>query len=222
MADRRTALWCAALLGVPAALTGVAVLWPGPGLADDLRLLTEAVLDDAGLAGVGALVSGRDIRLVDVPTGAEAPALAVVAAVDGVRVVEVAGVAPAQPVPTAAPEPSGSVEDVGGSLAAVLNATPVTFAADSALLDGASADAVARVAALLVAAGGPVTVEGHVADTPGMPEVAQRLSEQRAAVVVDALAAAGVARERITAVGRGATEPLATRAASRRVDIEIR
>ncbi len=49
--------------------------------------------------------------------------------------------------------------------------------------------------------------------------MAQRLSERRAQVVVDALVAAGVRRERLVAVGRGATDPLATPALSRRVEI---
>jgi outer membrane protein OmpA-like peptidoglycan-associated protein len=241
MAARRTRaiLWCAALVTVPTVLAGVTVLWPGPQLADGLRLRAEAALDDAGLGAAGAVVSGRDVRLVDVPAGAEGSALAAVGAVDGVRAVEVASVLPVPPPPVppppvppppvlappapAAPVPvPGPPVDVAAPLAAVLAASPVTFAPDSAALEGSSAAAVDEVAALLLTSADPVVVEGHVADTPGLPEVAQLLSERRAAVVTDALVAAGVPRERITAVGRGAAEPLDTRAASRRVDIEIR
>ena len=97
----------------------------------------------------------------------------------------------------------------------------VTFAADRADLAGASAAAVARVAELLGdGPGARVTVTGFAADTPGPPEVAQRLSEQRAQVVVDALVAAGVRRERLVAVGRGSAHPLTTPAESRRVEIK--
>jgi outer membrane protein OmpA-like peptidoglycan-associated protein len=64
-------------------------------------------------------------------------------------------------------------------------------------------------------------VEGHVADTPGGPDVAQRLSDQRAAVVAEALVAAGVPAERITMRGVGAMRPLATPEESRRVEITI-
>ncbi|WP_300007320.1 OmpA family protein [Pseudonocardia sp.] len=229
MADRRTrvALWAVALVTVPAALAAIAVLWPGPQLADDLSLRTEAALDAAGLTEVGTLVAGRDVRLVDVPAGAEGAALAAVTAVDGVRAAEVASVvstpAAADPEPAAPGDVApGRASGTGVEVAAVLAATPVTFAPDSAELEGAPAEAVDRIAALLRAGDDPVTVEGHVADTPGRPEAAQELSERRAAVVADALVAAGVPRGRITAVGRGAAEPLDTRAASRRVDIEIR
>ena len=100
-------------------------------------------------------------------------------------------------------------------------AGPITFAADRAELVGPSAAAVARVAELLGDGPGPrFTVAGYAADTPGPPEVAQRLSERRAQVVVDALVAAGVRRERLVVAGRGSADPLATPAQSRRVEIK--
>jgi len=98
----------------------------------------------------------------------------------------------------------------------------VTFAPDSAALEGSPAETVRQVAAVLAPAGVGIVLEGHVADTPGSPESAQALSERRAATVADALVAAGVDRARITTVGRGAAEPLDSRAASRRVEFEIR
>ena len=102
------------------------------------------------------------------------------------------------------------------------DAGPITFAADRAELVGPSAVAVTRIAQLLGAGAGPrVTVTGYAADTPGPADVAQRLSERRAQVVVDALVAAGVRRERLAAVGRGAADPLATPALSRRVEINV-
>jgi len=104
--------------------------------------------------------------------------------------------------------------------ASLAGAGPITFAADRAELVGPSAAAVARVAELLGDAPGPrFTVAGYAADTPGPPEVAQRLSERRAQVVVDALVAAGVRRERLVVAGRGSADPLATPAQSRRVEI---
>jgi len=69
-------------------------------------------------------------------------------------------------------------------------------------------------------AGPRFTVAGYAADTPGPPQVAQRLSERRAQVVVDALVAAGVRRERLVVAGRGSADPLATPAQSRRVEIK--
>ncbi len=119
------------------------------------------------------------------------------------------------PSPVAVPAAPAAAPPV-----ALADTGPVTFAADRAELVGPSATAVAHAAQLLGSGAGPrVTVTGYAADTPGPAAVAQRLSERRAQVVVDALVVAGVRRDRLVAVGRGATDPLATPALSRRVDI---
>jgi outer membrane protein OmpA-like peptidoglycan-associated protein len=104
-----------------------------------------------------------------------------------------------------------------------VTAGPVRFTADSAALEGEAVDTVRAVAAVLaVAPEATVVLTGHVADTPGSPEGAQALSLRRAEAVADALVTGGVDRTRITTAGRGAAEPLDTRAASRRVEFEIR
>ena len=119
---------------------------------------------------------------------------------------------PSAPPPTtqAVPPPAASVPVVPAPTypLAFADAGAITFAADQAELVGPSAAAVARVAKLLGDGAGPrVTVTGFAADTPGPADVAQRLSERRAQVVVDALVAAGVSRERLVAVGRGVRRP---------------
>jgi outer membrane protein OmpA-like peptidoglycan-associated protein len=130
-------------------------------------------------------------------------------------------VATAPTVSTPLPRPTVVVPAPAVPSAAT-DAGPITFAADRAELVGPSAVAVTRIAQLLGAGAGPrVTVTGYAADTPGPADVAQRLSERRAQVVVDALVAAGVRRERLAAVGRGAADPLATPALSRRVEIKV-
>lgn len=107
-------------------------------------------------------------------------------------------------------------------LAGVLAAGPVTFAADSAALTGPSAQTVQQVAELLRAAPSvPVLLDGHVADTPGSPEAAILLSRERASVVAAALVDGGVDPGRITTRGLGASRPLSTREASRRVEISV-
>jgi outer membrane protein OmpA-like peptidoglycan-associated protein len=132
------------------------------------------------------------------------------------------GTSAAAPVVVAAPPPAEHPGPVHAEVAPVLAAQPIRFTADSAVLAGPAADTVRRVAELLVAGPAvPVLVEGHVADTPGGPDAVQRLSDERAAVVAEALVAAGVPAERITARGVGATRPLATPEESRRVEITI-
>ena len=131
------------------------------------------------------------------------------------------GLFPPSAVVPLAPPPVASVPAAPAPVYPVsfADAGAITFAADRAELVGPSAAAVARAAKLLGDGAGPrVTVTGFAADTPGPADVAQRLSERRAQVVVDALVAAGVRRERLVAVGRGAAAPLATPAQSRRVE----
>ena len=127
------------------------------------------------------------------------------------------------PAPVAAPRTTVAVPAAPAPAfpTSLAGAGPITFAADRAELVGPSAAAVARVAELLGDGPGPrFTVAGYAADTPGPPEVAQRLSERRAQVVVDALVADGVRRERLVVAGRGSADPLATPAQSRRVEIK--
>ena len=126
---------------------------------------------------------------------------------------------PVAPVPSAL-HPSQPRVTTAAALAA---AGTITFAADRAELGGPSALTVQRVAHLLGAEPGVgVVLTGYAADAPGPASVAQRLSEQRASVVADALVAEGVDRARIVALGRGAADPLASPAASRRVEISLR
>lgn len=225
--------WLAALVVVPAVLAGLSLLWPGPGIADDLRDRSLAALAATGLPDVTVAVSGRDVELDAVPRGSEGAALDAVTALAGVRAVRVgavvepapapAGAAPTAPGPTTPPnEQADRRRFLAAEVAAIVAADPVTFAADSALLTGPPAATVQRVASVLLTTPDvPVEIAGYVADTPGSPETAQELSVRRATVVADVLVAAGVDRARLTTEGRGTTRPLETLAASRRVEISI-
>jgi outer membrane protein OmpA-like peptidoglycan-associated protein len=194
----RRARWFAALVAVPAVLAGLALVWPGRQMSDDLRHPSEQALDAAGLAGTVTADAAQADPVPAAPTAA-------------------------QPTPgkgdALAP---AERERLVAQLAEVLSAAPIVFGPDTADLPGPSAASVQRMAELLVAVpAAPVLVEGHVADTPGSVEVEQRLSERRAVVVAEALEAAGVDRSRITTRGRGAELPLATPALSRRAEISI-
>lgn len=182
-------------------------------------------------------ISGRDAELAAVPAGAGRAAVDVVGAVPGIREVRIRESGPGVPamagsLPTADPPdlpgdaarvPPGARQRVAEQVASALAAGPLVFDADSAVLTASAAESVRRVAALLVPEPAvAINVEGHVADTPGAADVAQRLSEQRAVVVADALVAAGVDRDSIDTRGRGATVSPATPAGSRRVEIIVR
>ena len=71
-----------------------------------------------------------------------------------------------------------------------------------------------------------LSVEGHT-DTTGSPQLNEKLSQERAEAVRQALAGGGVDSTRITAQGFGATQPVATNATragrqlNRRVEIVV-
>ncbi len=101
------------------------------------------------------------------------------------------------------------------------------FASGSATLTAAAGASVRTLAAYLQAgAATNVRIEGHT-DSQGEAQANQHLSQQRANAVRDALAAAGVSRGRLQAVGRGEEAPVADnlsaagRARNRRVEIIV-
>jgi len=102
-----------------------------------------------------------------------------------------------------------------------------SFAPGNAELTAAAAASLDEAAAMINDSGsGQVLIEGHT-DNRGSANLNQVLSQQRAQAVLEALAARGVERGRLRAVGRGAGQPLVTndsaegRARNRRVEIVI-
>ncbi|WP_052666425.1 OmpA family protein [Nitriliruptor alkaliphilus] len=115
-----------------------------------------------------------------------------------------------------AAEAEASLEDLGAErtpdgLVVTLPET-VLFEFDSADLVGDADEVVVRVAEILAFyTDVQVEVRGHTDDV-GSDEYNQELSEGRAQAVVDALVAAGASSSQLTAVGFGATDPVAPNA----------
>jgi outer membrane protein OmpA-like peptidoglycan-associated protein len=108
----------------------------------------------------------------------------------------------------------------------VVRATPIGFAPESVEVSELSGPTFDRIAEAIQARPGVVVVvRGHT-DTGDTDLVNLFVSTARAEAVVDALAARGVPRDRLRAVGFGATEPVLVdgvedEAASRRVDFAV-
>jgi len=127
-------------------------------------------------------------------------------------------------------------EDLAGTGATVVNTGDqlivtlpenVTFAVDSATIQPRFTDTLREFAFTLQTYPSTlIDVVGHT-DSTGASAYNQRLSEARATSVLEFLAAEGVKRERMVAVGRGESQPVASnatvqgRAANRRVEIVI-
>lgn len=115
-------------------------------------------------------------------------------------------------------------EDSRGIVVTVSGTT--LFESGSSKIMPAAHDRLDRVAEVLISQGQgrTITVEGH-SDSRGSDELNQRLSQERADAVRDYLVKRGVPAERISAVGRGESSPIASndteegRATNRRVEI---
>jgi outer membrane protein OmpA-like peptidoglycan-associated protein len=165
------------------------------------------------LEGVVSALSQVDVRAPRPQPAAVAPA---------------AAPTPAQAVvePPPAPEPTPQ-EDCQERLNRVLTRNEILFQVDSAALTPEGLPLLSELAQ--VAAACPafaLRVEGHTDDT-GDPAANMSLSEQRARTIVEGLAALGIDPARLTAVGMGATRPVADnrteegRRANRRIEIIV-
>lgn len=103
----------------------------------------------------------------------------------------------------------------------------ILFSRAKADIDAESALTLARLAEIINACpGSRVEIEGHT-DSEGTDERNQVLSERRAHAVADSLVQAGVAKERLSAVGRGALRPAVSNdtpdgmARNRRIEFKV-
>ncbi|MFC5061766.1 OmpA family protein [Actinomycetospora atypica] len=142
------------------------------------------------------------------------------------------GTAPGQPGSTAAPGAGGAAQGQAGStdpaalqarIDRIVAADPISFRPNSAQLSDSGSASLRQVARELgTVPTVRVAVTGHAAPIggPGTPDP-QQLSEQRATVVADELAAAGVARDRLQTRGVSDTDPGPSPAVARRADVSV-
>ncbi len=196
----------------------------------------QSAVDQQGLDQVTATVDGRDVLLEGTVPNVERKQAAghSVAGIEGVRNVAnrltldiappAAGVDtdPAQGI-----ESSSSITACQGAIDEALTAGRIDFESSSAALRESSEGALsALVAALTGCEGGRIEIAGHT-DASGPRDENLELSLRRAESVLSYLVAAGVPRERLTAVGYGPDRPLVSnetpdgRAVNRRIEFEV-
>lgn len=139
--------------------------------------------------------------------------------------------APASPAPASpsapAPAPdSGACSTLQADITALLK-TPINFQTDGFTLVAASQQQLTQIADKLKACPDPkVSVVGHT-DSSGNDAINVPLSNNRAKSVADYLVSQGVAGDRVTSKGVGASQPIAPnntpagKAQNRRVDITV-
>jgi outer membrane protein OmpA-like peptidoglycan-associated protein len=109
------------------------------------------------------------------------------------------------------------------SLAGILAAEQIVFTTGSAKIDAQSGALLDQLAREVRSCPGSIRIEGYT-DTVGRGRVNQRLSQERAAAVRDALIARGISPKRLTAKGYGARRAIADnsteagRAQNRRIE----
>lgn len=210
-------------------------------IEDNLTQRSTQALEAAGLSGVGVQFVGRDGTLT-VPSSVDGErALAVVAELDGVRVVALRGPAvaiaasSAPPATTPAPDvrpttqapPTSAPSSSAPPQTQLATLPQITFQTGSATLTAQGRASVARAAAILKA--NPeirVRIEGNT-DSFGAAAANLALSRARARTVLDALRASGIDAARISAVGYGESRPKvpntspANQAINRRVEFIV-
>ena len=201
-----------------AALSANALLESIPaGIARDAR----AVVAETGEPGVEVRTDGRDVELAGTLTPAADRERLVgrIADVDGARIV-LDGLEVFDPVAEARERRAAFGDALGR-----IDTSAFAFEPGSTSLASGSEPALDALVRLLgTYPGFRIRVSGHT-DNTGRPQVNLELSRERAAAVVDRLAARGVAPDRLIAQGYGATQPVADnataagRARNRRIEI---
>ena len=220
--ERRSAgIWPWIVLGVAgvgAALNARAVLDEVPAA---IARAARAVVAEADEPNVRVSVDGRDVELAGtLDPGTDRDRLVGrIAAVPGARIV-LDGLSVFDPEARRREERAAFGDALGR-----IDTAAFAFEPNSTSLAPASAPALDSLLELLRAYPGfRIRVTGHT-DNTGRPQVNLRLSRERAAAVVDWLAARGIEPARLIAQGYGATQPVADngteagRARNRRIEI---
>ena len=215
-----------------AALVDAASLNLDPDSIDDrLAINSNAVIDDATVDALAALVAAMPSNLVSGESGFDGSELyatgVFVDDVGRIAFLAVADFVSADVELARRPTASGDDADaLEAELNAFVIANPIQFAPASADVEPDSVAALDQLAGIAKQFDGvTITIEGHT-DSDGVPAENQALSEQRAVTVLFGLAARGVPAADLASVGLGSTQPIIVggvedKDASRRIEFRV-
>jgi outer membrane protein OmpA-like peptidoglycan-associated protein len=210
-------------------------------IEDKLTDEAAAALSEAGLDDVDVTFTGRDGEVTAATEAAAVEAGALVAEVEGVRVVQAFGSdggetgasgsdaadpadASPEPAPVEETSPAPTAEERTEAQAALDELQAIGFEHNSDVLTADGLAVVDEVAAALTKhAAVTVRIEGH-ADVTGMLAHTQDLSERRAQRVLDRLVELGIEADRLSSAGYGETRPVVADkpdARNRRVEFAV-
>lgn len=226
--------WWMLLILAPLLLAALLTIFRGTAIEADLQESADSALKAAKVEGVTVRFDGRAATVTAPSKEVGAQAVTVVEGVDGVRSAT-ATVTQATAVRSATrnPAPRKNADDAACStlqrdIRRALEGNSIEFPPNSAEIAAASAPAIATVADLLDGcASATVEIGGHT-DNQGRAEASEPLSQGRADAVLAALVDAGIDADRLTAVGYGETQPIASnltaegQAANRRIEITVK
>lgn len=211
------------------ALSQLALLKSGEARFDDASLaLQGAAPDEKVAAQVDAALAAPPPGLAkgDVAISRPAPAAPAPAATEPANVTSLDSIAEAAGA-LAAQGPRLGVPDCDAGLKAALNGATIEFASGKADVSPKSYALVVKLAGVALRCDVQhLEISGHT-DSQGDAALNQKLSEERAGAIVKLLAKAGVASDKMSAVGYGATKPVASndtdegRAANRRIEFSV-
>ncbi len=203
------------------------------------KVLTEVANQNVSSMQIDASYRGADPRSSAIEISGSVPTVdaqaRLVDATDGVKFTN--GITVAQPDPVipeegsadiVGPTPADSLAQTQIALNELVGTQTIEFRTGRAALSEAGRAVVDEVARLLLTRPGTqVVIVGHT-DNQGNAAENQRLSEQRAATVLAALAEEGVPEDSMTSSGKGADDPVADndtaagRAENRRITFTLR
>ena len=200
-------LWWLALVVVPLLLAAAFTTLQGDDLESDLHKRTLSALEAHGIKGAQVEFDGRDATVKlpkKLPRGMDhGDVQSLVTGVDGVRVAELEGGLSAREGSTKTVPPGSSepdCNDVQSGVDTILGADELSFADDSATVQGDEKRQLGAAAELLVACDASVEVIGYA--DPGA-ERTTVLAQQRADAVAGVLEAVGVTVNASEGAGSG-------------------